>query len=289
MNILRTASLLILLCGQLGWADDKIKPYILTDLSYDSAAAAIEGVQDKLTAGGFQVAGEYSPYQGATVIVATSAALQQIASQTENGGFGAVFRISVTEAGSDIQVAYVNPDYLENIFRLADISVARDALAGALGGGTQFGEKKGMTAKKLRKYHYMMAMPYFDDVDQLAEYSSHEAAVTSIEANLAAGVAGTSKVYRVDLPGGNVSLFGVAIGTGDGADATVMAIVDQGTLKHTAHLPYELLVNDGKVVALRGRFRIAQSFPDLTMGTFMKIRSAPGAIKDTLEEVAQPR
>ena len=289
MSILRTVSLLILLCSQLSWADDKMKPYVLTELSYDSAAAAIEGVQDKLTSGGFQVAGQYSPYQGATIIVATSAALQQIASQTKNGGFGAVFRISVTETGGDIQVSYVNPDYLENIFRLADISTARDALTAALGSGSQFGAKKGMTAKNLRKYHYMMAMPYFDDVDKLAGYSSHEAAVTSIEANLAAGVAGTSKVYRVDLPGKNVALFGVAIGTGDGADATVMSIVDQDSPKHTAHLPYELLVNDGEVVALRGRFRIAQSFPDLTMGTFMKIRSAPGAIKDSLAAAAQAR
>jgi len=53
-------------------------------------------------------------------------------------------------------------------------------------------------------------------------------------------------------------------------------------------LPYELLVSGPDVIALRGRFRIAQSFPDLTMGTFMKIRSAPGAIKSTLTQVAQP-
>ena len=67
-----------------------------------------------------------------------------------------------------------------------------------------------------------------------------------------------------------------------------MDIVDQGLLKHTAHLPYEILVSGKKVLALRGRFRIAQSFPDLTLGTFMKIRSAPGAIKKSLATVAEP-
>ena len=33
---------------------------------------------------------------------------------------------------------------------------------------------------------------------------------------------------------------------------------------------------------LHGKFRIAQSFPDLTMGTFMKISGAPDGIEKVL-------
>jgi len=43
----------------------------------------------------------------------------------------------------------------------------------------------------------------------------------------------------------------------------------------------------GKVLMLHGRFRIAISFPDLTMGTFSKIMSTPGNIEDLLKQVVE--
>ncbi len=45
-------------------------------------------------------------------------------------------------------------------------------------------------------------------------------------------------------------------------------------------------MSQGKVYAHHGRFRIAASFPDLGMGTFMKIVKAPGAIRDALAAAA---
>jgi len=38
---------------------------------------------------------------------------------------------------------------------------------------------------------------------------------------------------------------------------------------------------------LHGRFRIALSFPDLTMGTFTKIMSTPGEIEDLLSSLTK--
>ncbi len=132
----------------------------------------------------------------------------------------------------------------------------------------------------------MFAMPYFDDVDKLARFDSHDAAVAHIERGLAAGTAGASQVYRVDIPGTDETLFGVALSSGVAADQSVMSFTDQGELKHTAHLPYELLVTGNDAIALPGKFRIAVSFPDLGMGTFMKISDAPGAIREALAAVA---
>ncbi|MEJ6684154.1 MAG: hypothetical protein QNL96_09325 [SAR86 cluster bacterium] len=269
-------------------ADDNLKPYILTSATYESLIDATAAVTEKLTANGFQVVGQYSPYAGALVIGITSEALQGIAANTEHGGFGAVVRLSITEAEDGLQIAYVNPDYLAGIYRMDSLAEISSALATALGEGETFGSSKGLSAKKLAKYHYMMAMPYFDDVDVLAHYDSFADAINSVEKNLEAGVADTVKVYRVDVTGKEEALFGVGLRSGDGSDQTVMTNADLAETKHTAHLPYELLVSGTDVIALRGRFRIAQSFPDLTMGTFMKIRSAPGAIKNTLTQVAQP-
>jgi len=160
-----------------------------------------------------------------------------------------------------------------------------------LGEEEAFGSEKGLTVKKLRDYKYVpggfipMPMPKFDDVDELAEFASHEEAVQVIDAGLTDNES-VSLVYKVVIPGSDAVLYGVGIHDGDGADETVMGTTDQEELKATPHLPYELLVTGNKAIALRGKFRIAQSFPDLSMGTFMKIRNAPGAIEKTLQAVA---
>jgi len=67
-----------------------------------------------------------------------------------------------------------------------------------------------------------------------------------------------------------------------------MDYIDFGDIKSTAHLPYEILVSGNKVYHLYAKFRIAISFPDLSMmgsNSFMSIMSAPAAIKDALTEV----
>ena len=73
-------------------------------------------------------------------------------------------------------------------------------------------------------------------------------------------------------------LYGIGLkgATGEGH---FLPIIDIAEHKHTAFLPYELLVNGKKVYMLHGRFRIAVSFPDLTMMTFGKIMSTPGDIE----------
>jgi hypothetical protein len=65
-------------------------------------------------------------------------------------------------------------------------------------------------------------------------------------------------------------------------------VIDFGEIKSTAHLPYEVLVNGKKVLALYARFRVAFDFPTLKMmGThsFMNIMECPEAIRTTLTRV----
>jgi len=278
--------LVTLLISASAMAED-LKPFVLGKTVSGEMSAAAAETKAALEGQGFTIAGEYSPYPDAHVIVVTSDELKATAGKTENGGFGAAERVSLTKAGDSIQIAYVNPAYMAAAFRMdGNLAGVAKKLAAALGEQESFGAEKGLSEKKLRKYHYMIAMPYFDDVDELASFDSYTAAVDHIEKRLAAGTAGATKVYRIDIPGKEETLFGVAISTGDGADKSVMSITDTGELKHTAHLPYELLVTGNEAIALAGKFRIAVSFPDLGMGTFMKISSAPGAISDVLGAVA---
>jgi hypothetical protein len=266
---------------------DSLKPFVLANGSAGDFQTAVGATRDALQQGGFDIVGEYSPYADAQVIAVTNSALKAAAAKSEFGGFGAAQRVSVTNTGSGVQVAYANPLYTAAVFRMGDgLESVASQLANALGNQETFGSKKGIAESDLRDYHYMIAMPYFDDVDDLATFASHADAVAHIEARLDAGVAGTKKIYKIEIPGKEETVFGVGISAGNGSDATVMESTDTEGLKHTAHLPYQILVVGNKAVSLAGKFRIATSFPDLSMGTFMKISNAPGAIRDTLAEVA---
>ena len=170
-------------------------------------------------------------------------------------------------------------------------------LKAALGAKLTFGSE-GIDEKDLAAgtYTYGMFMPNFYQLNELNKFPDYKTAVATIEKNLAAGKGGTKKVYRVNMPGREISVFGVGIITGDGVnkgrkdtDKEVMTIVDYKELKHTAYLPYEIMVEGNKAYALRARFRIAVYFPDTSMAGkhgFTKIMSSPRGIKYALEVVA---
>jgi hypothetical protein len=265
-----------------------LQPYVLASDSAGSVAAKAGDVKKALSGAGFEVVGDYSPYKGAQVVIATNDAIKANAAKSKHGGFGAVVRVGITDVGGKIQVSYTNPAYWANAFRLkGDNAAAGAALAKALGSKSGFGYAKGFSADDLKEYHYMMMMPYFDDEEELGSFGSQAAAVKAVAANLKAGKGGNKLVYRVDLPGGKATVFGVNITQGAGADASIMKIVDTGKLRQTASLPYEVLVDGGKVITLHGKFRIAIGFPELGMGTFMKISDAPDAIVKSLEAIAK--
>jgi hypothetical protein len=269
--------------------DAVLKPFVLASRGPGDLAQTLEATKAALTKAGFTVAGSYSPYAGATVIGATNDELRSTAAKSEHGGFGAAVRVAVTKVKDQIQVSYTNPAYMANAYRMAgDLKDTTAKLQAALGRIEEFGAK-GLSAAQLRKYHYTFGMEYFDEPNTLASYGSYEEAVKAVEAGLAAGKQGVTKVYRVDVAGKKETLFGVAMkGAGDNKymdDKYLMSEIDFKDVKSTAHLPYDILVSDNKVYALYARFRIAISFPDLSMmgaNSFMNIMSAPEAIRAAL-------
>lgn len=265
-------------------ADGTYKPYILASQGAGEVAAKVEEVKQAVSGAGFAIAGEYAFSADAHIIVVTNDALRKAAAGSDFGGYGAAQRIAVTKVGDQVQVSYTNPSFMANMYRMAsNLDDISDAMTKALGNSQEFGVEEAQTPKQLRKYHYMIAMPYFDDQVELAEYADYKTAVSTVENGLAASK-DVAQVYRVDVEGKDESVFGVAIKTGDGADAAVMAAIDTNALRHTAHLPYEVLVSGNKAYILHGKFRIAQSFPDLGMGSFMKISAAPNAIELSIKQ-----
>jgi hypothetical protein len=280
-------------------ADEHFKPFVLASRGPGDFDAKVAAVKDALAEGGFELLGEYVPYDRtfvdkAHVVVVTNDELKQVAAMSKYGGFAAPWRVAITEVGDDIQVAYANPEYIANAYRLkSDLKQVATALQSTLGAQQSFGAEKGLTAPELRNYHYAFGMEYFDNPYQLAKYDNYQQAVDAVEKNLALGIAGVTKVYRVDLPG-EVTVFGVARKAPSEADiymdeALIMEEVDHGELKGTAYLPYEIMVEGREVVALNMRFRMAVHYPDLKMvgaHSFMGIMNSPAAIQKALTEVA---
>lgn len=271
-------------------ADVLLKPFVLASKGAGKIAEKAAQVKSALTGSGYTVVGEYAPYPGADIVIVTSDELKRNAAASEFGGYGAVQRIAITEAGPDVQVSYTNPVYMANVYRMKDdLGNVAASLAAALGRIEEFGSVHGMTAKQARKYHYMLGMEYFDEPSVLAEYGSHDEAVQAVDAKLANNKNGVARVYRVDIPGS--SLFGVSMkGSGAGKfmdERFIMNEIDFHDVKSTAHLPYEVLVSGNKVYALYARFRIAIDFPDLSMmgkNSFMNIMDTPEAIRLALQK-----
>ncbi len=274
-------------------ADELLKPFVLASKGPGTVAEKVAAAKSALTAKGFSVVGTYSPYPNATILVVTDDELKSNAAQSEHGGFGAAQRVAVTKVKDEVQVSYTNPEYMADAYRMkGDLKDVAAKLAAALGKIEEFGAK-GLTASQLRRYHYMIGMEYFTEPSVLAEYGSHDEALKAVEAGLAAGKGGVTKVYRIDIPGKPETVFGVAMkGQGDNKsmdDKYIMDQIDFKDIKSTAYLPYEMLVDGNKVYALYARFRIAIDFPDLSMmgaHSFMNIMQSPEAIRKALVQAA---
>lgn len=273
------------------------RPFVHAYDTTDNMETAAAAVRSGLVSAGLTIAGEYSPYEGALVIAVTSEALQAAASATDYGAYGAVQRVSLTAMGeggnAHIQVTFTNPVYMAHAYRMAgDLAAVRAVLEGALGAKADYGSEDGLTKDELGEYRYMgfpMYTELFDQHFDLVSYGSYEEAVGKVEEGLAAGNAGTSKVYRIDIPSKEQTLFGVGLTRECSGDKYIMEKIDFKDMRQIGHLPYELLVTGGDITAQAGRFRIAINFPDLGMigdHGFTSIMCAPDAIREALEEAA---
>ena len=275
--------------------DSKVlKPFIVASDSAGSLSESTMATLAALQGAGFEVAGQYSPVDGTNIIVVTNDELKRIAAMSPRGGYAAGQRVSVTETDGNVEVAYINPVYIQYAYHLqGDMQPVYTRLTEALGMERACGAgNKDMTALKLWKYHYMMGMQYFNDPYELGSFASHEAAVEAVETGLERPDTALTQVYRIDVPGTNQTVFGVGMkSTGDddkNLDSTYqMNVVDFEGCKKRAYFPYEVLVDGNDVEALHMRFRMAVHFPNLSMmGShgFTKLMAAPGEIESALKD-----
>ena len=299
---MRITGIILLTFLSFQWAvAQNLKPYILGVESTESIADLKEKVASNLEQNGIQIVGQYEPAADANrwLMVITAPELQS-AVEAVGGltGFASTLRVAITREEGKTLVSYTNPPYWGNAYFRDDYDkVASDyaALTAHLENamkatgtfvGKPFGSEKGLAIKNLRKYHYMMGMPRFDDTVELGEFDNYQTALNKVNSSVDKGVPNLKEVYKVTIPGKDLTLYGFAL-SGEDGESDFLPTIDISQPKHTAFLPYEVLVDGNKVLMLHGRYRIAIAFPDLTMGTFTKIMSTPGNIKDMLEQLTK--
>ena len=299
---MRITGIILLTFLSIQWAvAQNLKPYILGVESTESMADMKEKVAANLEQNGIQIVGQYQPAGDETrwVMVITSQELKS-AVEAVGGltGFASTLRVAITQEEGKTLVTYTNPVYWGNAYfrdNFDKVATNYSALTTHLENamkatgtfvGTPFGSEKGLSVKDLRKYHYMMGMPRFDDTVELGEFDNYQTAINKVNSSVDKGVPNVKEVYKVAIPGKELTLYGFAL-SGKEGESDFLPTIDINNPKHTAFLPYEVLVSGNKVLMLHGRYRIAIAFPDLTMGTFTKIMSTPGNIKDMLGQLTK--
>lgn len=270
----------------------ELAPYIKIGESTESIQEVSEKVIDALKNNSFTVLGTYNPSNknSLKVIAFTRNDLRNTCVKVlDRGALGAIFKVGLIKKNDKVVISYTNPDYIlraylmdnyntfNSIFKTfsADLKTTFSSI------GNEFVPFGGaVEANKLKKYHYKIMMPYFTDPVTLNEFASFEEGLKTIESNLNSKKGNTELVYKLVYEDQKVAVFGVGLLNKEDGESHFLPIIGED---HVAALPYEIILQDKVATMLHGKYRIALHWPDLTMGTFMKIMSTPGDIEDTLE------
>ena len=248
-----------------------LKPFTLAKVYKNAKMPQVaDVVKRQLEAGGFNIVGIYKPYAATNIFIITDNTILKSAEKSKFGGFGAAIRVSVTQSNNDVQVAHNNPTYMGIAYSMKTyLSSTRQKLAQTLGYVEDFGGK-GIPSNELADYNYSVGLEGFSGFMDLAEHKSYSDAMKAVENGFSKNLKNMQKVYQIDIPGKNQTIFGVSLKNDVNNekylnDQYVMNILESKDLSRSAHLPYEIMVSDNRVLMMHPHFRLAINFPDLHM------------------------
>ncbi len=269
-----------------------LAPYIKIGESTETIQQVSDKVVEALKANSFTILGDYNPSNKSTlkVIAFTRTDLKNtVVKVTDRGALAAAFKVGLEQKGGKVLISYTNPDYIlraylgdnYNTFKGTFQKFSTDLKTTFSTIGNEYTPFGGtLKADKLKGYHYKIMMPYFSDPIELNEFSSFEEGLKVIENNLKAKKGQTVEVYKIVYKNEKVAVFGIGLQSKENGESVFLPKIGEA---HVAALPYEIILQGKKATMLHGKYRIALHWPELTMGTFMKIMSTPGDIEDTLE------
>lgn len=293
MKKILLAAFIVMVCATQINAQETLSPYFKVAKFEASIAEVSQQVKDALQINGYDIIGEYNPARDENlfVICFTSQELRGLSLQfNDRGPLASVMRAGFVKENGKVTLTLLNPEYIFLAYwgeqlngqeeLLSVVSEKIKSIFKDFGALENYGGE--VKKKDLPGYHYMMMMPYFDDPVELNEYSSFEQGLEIIRKNLEQKKGNTFKVFEQVFLNKKIAVFGVALWDDAIGEAHFLETVGKG---HIANLPYEIILQDKTATMLAGKYRIALYWPELSLGTFMKIKSTPGEIEDTMKEL----
>ncbi len=292
MKILKSIflSCFVLLFFTSARAEEKeYSPYFKVATVKGNMSDVAASVRDALESKDFKIIGEYNPANNDSLMVIcyTRKDFADISLKFEDrGALASVMKVGLKNNDGNIDVSMINPEYIFYAYLYEGIdpylpqleAMAKDVKDALSVIGNDFEPFGGYEDRDdLDDYRYKIMMPYFTDPEDLTEYDSFEEGLSVIRKNLDAGTGNTVKVYEVVYPEQEVAVFGIGLLDPEDGEARFLPIIGAD---HMAAMPYEIILQGNEVSMLHGRYRIALHWPELGMGTFMKIMSTPGNIED---------
>lgn len=234
--------------------------------AYVDAATA----KAKLTEAGFEVVGTYKSSDKGTTLLYTNNAMKAMANKPSRG-LAAVGRLLLDEERNQISIA--NPVYFGKAFMQKEYTHATAAAALA-SLEKVFGPFKDSSDKwafdDLPGYHFMVGMPYYEDMSVVGEGTTAELVAKAQKAKGTVGVVKLSDDRYVAF----VEM-----------DRRTNGFVKKIGTQNAQLLPWAVLIENGQAKALSAKYFIAISYPLLTMSEFMTIATVPGAVETDLKKV----
>jgi len=237
-------------------------------------AMTAEDVSAKLATAGFEVIGTYTVNKKNKLetVVYTNDVLKAMANKPGRG-FAGIGRVLID--GKNGQISFSNPVYFGKAFMQDDadydqMASVKAALTTAFTGLKESDDK--WEYADLADYHFMVAMPYYQDSAVIGEGT-----VASLVEKAETYKKGKLHLFTLKLAE-NKYLIGYDL------SKRTAKFPEKIGLDKAGLLPYTILIENDEARMLAPKFYLAVSYPQLTMGQFMKIATVPGAIEKDLSK-----
>jgi hypothetical protein len=227
--------------------------------------------EQKLKDAGFEIVVKYASVKKGTTIVYTDASLKAEAAKPGRSNI-AVMRLFVDE--QEKMISFTNPVYygkafMQDEYNHAVFNTVLEKINNAFPGLKPSADEWEFDG--LADYHFIMSMPYYQDVDVVGEGTNEE---------LLAKAKKKKKDFIFELKlSDTTTLIGYALGS------RTSKFVNKIGRANASILPWCVTIENSKATALSAKYYIAISYPLLDMNGFMGIMTVPGAVIKDLEKV----
>lgn len=237
------------------------------------AYVSVSDAEAKLKAGGFEILSTFESVKDGKTIVFTCPTLKAEGAKPNRANV-AVMRLFVDEQEKAIAVTnpvYFGKAYMQKEYNHAVFSKVKAKIESAFPSLKDSEDK--MSFSNLAGFHFMIGMPYYEDVEVLGEGTTAELIAKAKNYKKGADVAFELKLSD------NTTLLGYALGGG------TKRFVSKIGRQNAGLMPYPVVISGGKATMLKAEYYIALSYPLLTMMEFGGIASVPG---DIIKDLNKP-